>query len=113
MYFQMQKKNNLGLNQYKVPHTQSGPTHGGFGEWQDISGGCSATCGGGTKTEERLCDTPAPANGGLNCTGDFTRVLECNNQSCPREYEKGTLSTEKCYTKNVFLNVKKGAHNFF
>ena len=66
-------------------HLYAGPTNGGFGTWQDTSGGCSVTCGGGTRTEERLCDTPAPANGGLNCTGDYVRQLECNNQSCPRE----------------------------
>ncbi len=81
------KKLKFQEKRYYICSIYTGPTNGGFGAWQDNSGGCSVTCGGGTRTEERLCDTPAPANGGLNCTGDFVRQLECNNQSCPRKYK--------------------------
>ena len=39
---------------------------GTWGTWT----ACSVTCGGGTRTRTKLCDSPAPANGGLDCTGD-------------------------------------------
>ena len=39
---------------------------GTWGTWTS----CSATCGGGTRTRTKLCDSPAPANGGMECSGD-------------------------------------------
>ena len=50
-----------------------------FGAWSE----CSADCGGGTKTKNRTCTNPAPANGGADCAGSATETQECNTQGCP------------------------------
>ena len=41
-------------------------------------GGCSRTCGGGTKTRTRPCLPP-----GSVCVGPSSEVVECNKQACP------------------------------
>ncbi len=55
---------------------------GDWGSWSSFSD-CSVTCGGGNKTQTRKCDSPAPSNGGANCTGPDTNTISCNNQECP------------------------------
>ena len=47
------------------------------GGWSQF-GACSKACGGGTHS--RACSSPAPANGGKDCTGDATKA--CNMQAC-------------------------------
>ena len=41
---------------------------GSWGLW--VESDCSVTCGGGVANRSRLCDDPAPANGGQDCPGD-------------------------------------------
>ena len=59
--------------------------HGGWSDWSEWTR-CSVTCGGGIKNSTRLCDNPAPAYGGNNCTGDKTKLELCNNEPCPGSY---------------------------
>ena len=47
------------------------------GGWSQF-GACSKACGGGTHS--RACSSPAPANGGKDCTGDAMKA--CNAQAC-------------------------------
>ncbi|KAK7475613.1 hypothetical protein BaRGS_00033162, partial [Batillaria attramentaria] len=56
--------------------------HGGFGQWSSWTV-CSASCGGGFKSRQRLCDGPSPAHGGNPCVGDFKETVECNTGECP------------------------------
>ncbi|XP_036351171.2 hemicentin-1 [Ochotona princeps] len=58
------------------------PVDGSWGHWHRWSQ-CSASCGGGEKTRRRLCDSPAPSQGGRSCAGDATQVSRCNSQACP------------------------------
>ncbi|KAM4812745.1 hemicentin-1 [Urocitellus parryii] len=58
------------------------PVDGNWGNWQSWSH-CSASCGGGEKTRNRLCDSPMPSKGGRSCPGDATQVSRCNTQACP------------------------------
>ncbi|CAH1773733.1 unnamed protein product [Owenia fusiformis] len=59
------------------------PVNGGVGQWSDW-GECSTTCGDGEKTRTRACDSPAPANGGANCSpDDLIEILICNVVECP------------------------------
>ena len=53
------------------------PVHGGWSEFREWST-CSAKCGGGTKTRNRSCTNPAPANGGADCEGESTETHSCN-----------------------------------
>ena len=48
---------------------------------------CSKTCGDGEKTRRRVCNNPAPANGGRNCTGENLNTVPCNMQHCPGKIE--------------------------
>ena len=55
---------------------------GGFTSWSDWSC-CSRSCGNGTKVRYRSCTNPAPANGGLECTGERNQTESCLGTSCP------------------------------
>ncbi|XP_075038771.1 hemicentin-1 [Mixophyes fleayi] len=56
--------------------------HGGFSEWLPWQS-CSVTCGQGVQKRMRLCDNPAPANGGLYCQGEESETRMCQNKHCP------------------------------
>ena len=56
--------------------------HGKWSLWGGWST-CSETCGAGTQTRERTCDSPNPKNGGSDCAGDATGVQQCNLKECP------------------------------
>jgi len=60
------------------------PVNGGWGAWGNWSN-CSATCGDGTQIRSKPCDTPAPAYGGKNCSGNGTESRSCNLKPCCKE----------------------------
>lgn len=70
------------------------PVDGVWCEWSE----CSAQCDGGTQTRECAC--PAPANGGIDCSGPSSQ--SCNEQSCGPVcgdgYCAGRLEGEDCLT---------------
>ncbi|XP_057305398.1 coadhesin-like [Hydractinia symbiolongicarpus] len=55
--------------------------HGNWGGWSSYSA-CPVTCGGGIRTRTRLCNNPAPANGGNICIGSSTQQLNCSTSPC-------------------------------
>ncbi|OWF34851.1 Hemicentin-1 [Mizuhopecten yessoensis] len=61
-------------------NTHNCPVDGLFNEWNEW-GDCSETCGDGLRLRERTCD--GPYNGGLNCSGEWTDVGDCNLRPCP------------------------------
>ena len=66
------------------------PVDGGWGTWGSY-GACSKTCGGGTQTRHRACDTPAPAHGGHACHGTSTYTQTCQSGACPGVYSMKRL----------------------
>ncbi|KAL3870965.1 hypothetical protein ACJMK2_038990, partial [Sinanodonta woodiana] len=44
---------------------------------------CSQTCGGGSRSRSRQCNSPAPGDYGLNCTGPDHETDNCNKEECP------------------------------
>lgn len=55
---------------------------GSWGEWGEWSS-CSVTCGNGTQQRWRVCNDPAPDNGGLECPDNSTDSIPCIQDSCP------------------------------
>jgi hypothetical protein len=66
-----------------------------WGSW--TNGICSVSCEGeGQQTRTRICDNPAPANGGAQCTGSPNEVVSCNNGACPIDGEWGSWTSGTC-----------------
>lgn len=63
-------------------NTQACAVDGSWGTWGPWAL-CSKTCGGGKQHRERKCDSPAPAHGGTNCTGNIMQLDDCNTILCP------------------------------
>ncbi|WAR11228.1 ECT-like protein [Mya arenaria] len=55
---------------------------GNWAAWSHWSP-CDVTCGNGSNTRTRTCTDPAPANGGLNCTGADKQNRDCMLDKCP------------------------------
>ena len=66
------------------PPGPTGPVgvDGSWGSWKPWNGKCSRSCGGGTETWWRECDSPAPAHGGKSCPGSASEKRSCNTQPC-------------------------------
>jgi len=56
--------------------------NGNWGSWTSWSS-CSATCGGGVRTRQRLCDNPPPSGSGINCLGVGLDEQSCGDTACP------------------------------
>lgn len=54
---------------------------GSWSTWQSWSL-CSTKCGGGTRSRRRVCDKPAPKNGGAFCKGKSSDAESCNTDAC-------------------------------
>ncbi|XP_041365652.1 coadhesin-like [Gigantopelta aegis] len=73
------------------------PGNGAWGAWGDKKfGSCSVTCGAGTRTttRTRLCDNPAPSNGGDDCPGSGKEETSdiCKLKDCPGNLFIGCFS---------------------
>ena len=66
--------------------------NGGWGEYRGWSE-CTRKCGGGMRSRVRVCDNPAPANGGAACKGVAMETETCNKQPCDGKFIK--FSCEK------------------
>ena len=57
------------------------------GQWSEWSGwsACSAACGPGISTRDRLCGEPVPAAGGRDCAGVGSEVHYCFQRPCTVE----------------------------
>ena len=44
------------------------------------------TCGSGTMTRRRSCDSPSPVYGGSNCTGVSVETVTCKFDDCIGKY---------------------------
>ena len=56
--------------------------NGGWSNWMPYTK-CSKSCGSGSQVSTRTCDNPAPAHGGMECSGLAERTRECNTNPCP------------------------------
>ncbi|XP_078700026.1 uncharacterized protein LOC144926865 [Branchiostoma floridae x Branchiostoma belcheri] len=58
------------------------PVNGSWSPW-GLWSSCDVTCGDGLQMRNRSCDSPAPANGGLYCSGNDTDFQLCTTAPCP------------------------------
>ena len=58
------------------------PVDGAWGDWGEW-GACSVTCGSGSASRLRSCDSPSPGNGGDSCPGDSSQDKLCTEGGCP------------------------------
>jgi len=72
---------------------------GQWGSWGSWSS-CTKTCGPGSRSRTRRCDSPAPANGGNKCRGDRSQSGGCSNSPCQRE-----LQTVTCPGRSIANRV--------
>ena len=54
---------------------------GGWSPWKEVAP-CNATCGGGMRQLMRMCNNPAPANGGRDCEGKSNKTDICAECLC-------------------------------
>ncbi|VDI02328.1 Hypothetical predicted protein [Mytilus galloprovincialis] len=79
---------------------------GGWSDWENST--CSVTCGDGTVTMIRECNTPVPSGGGNNCSGKSINTDSCNLGECPvdggwSDWENSTCSVT-CGDGTVNMN---------
>ncbi|XP_052264383.1 coadhesin-like isoform X5 [Dreissena polymorpha] len=60
---------------------EHGCTNGGWSAWANWSS-CTATCGGGLRTRDRMCNNPVPSYLGRYCDGPSQNTDLCNNVPC-------------------------------
>ncbi|CAG2198637.1 Hemicentin-1,Coadhesin,Thrombospondin-2,Thrombospondin-1,Mucin-like protein,Adhesion G protein-coupled receptor B1 [Mytilus edulis] len=82
------------------------PVDGGWSDWENST--CSVTCGDGTVTMNRECNTPVPSGGGNNCSGKSINTDSCNLGECPvdggwSDWENSTCSVT-CGDGTVNMN---------
>ena len=64
---------------------------GKWSAWETWSP-CTKTCGNGKRNRVRLCNNPAPANGGKTCEGKEENSEACLVRQCPGKSNFHTLS---------------------
>ena len=77
---------------------------GDFGAWDD----CPVSCGGAEHSRYRVCDSPAPAHGGDDCTVDGstdTETEKCNENPCPSKLRKFKCFYDECMSLIYFYIV--------
>lgn len=61
------------------------PMNGHWSAWGSW-GSCSKNCDEGTRTRKRLCNNPAPANGGSNCPLSNSETKICRIKKCSQKW---------------------------
>ncbi|XP_053374497.1 thrombospondin-1-like [Mercenaria mercenaria] len=71
-------------------------TPGSWGSWTSWSS-CDVTCGSGTQTRHRECNSPPPSDPRLYCAGNNTETRSCQEKLCQEPL--------KCYACSIGWNV--------
>jgi hypothetical protein len=94
---------NLPLEQTLLCNKQPCPIDGKLTDWVD-AGECSATCGGGVKTQTRKCIQPE--HGGKSCPDlSMEQEITCNEHECP------LIKPDPEFSGAMVANIEKGFKN--
>jgi len=70
------------------------PVDGAWSAWGNWTA-CSKTCSKGVQHRRRLCNSPAPSNGGHMCLGPANQSLSCNQGDCPGKLRRPFVICKK------------------
>ena len=68
-------------NNVKVTACGQCPVDGQWGVWSEPTS-CSSSCGQGSRSWTRRCDSPPASDGGLTCSGSSRKYEVCNGTRC-------------------------------
>lgn len=80
--------------------SQSIRIDGGWGQWGAWAS-CTTTCGLGTQSRKRSCDSPYPLNGGSFCSGS-----QYENRICNFDVNCSTQPTSTTSTTSTIVTTK-------
>jgi len=89
--------------------TKPCPVNGGWSKW-NAWGSCSKSCGGGQQMRMRSCTEPAPAHGGIKCSGKDSENRSCNTKKCPDLNCKNKVNTQSCEYYKSFKYCTMESH---
>ncbi|KAJ8319985.1 hypothetical protein KUTeg_001572 [Tegillarca granosa] len=87
------------------------PIDGGLSRWSEWTE-CSQTCGLGTKSRQRSCDSPTPQYGGRDCYGATVETTECQLEPCQGTNKLYNRKSERLHC-NEFLFIMLKLFNKF
>uniref|UniRef100_A0A8D3DG40 ADAM metallopeptidase with thrombospondin type 1 motif, 3 n=1 Tax=Scophthalmus maximus TaxID=52904 RepID=A0A8D3DG40_SCOMX len=82
---------------------------GAWGSWSKY-GSCSRSCGTGVRFRTRLCNNPAPSNGGQDCPGVNYEYQLCNTDDCPKHFED--FRAQQCQLRNSHFEFQSARHHW-
>ncbi|XP_060607311.1 thrombospondin-1-like [Ruditapes philippinarum] len=87
---------------YSGSFCEISPLDGGWSEWAVSE--CSKSCGTGSLTRTRQCNSPVPDTHGADCVGDVTETIACNTDACPvcEQLMSASGSLFNCSTNGTF-----------
>ena len=88
---------------------------GGYSEWS-VWSLCSTTCGAGVKVRSRVCNSPVPTRGAIDCNrlGSPYETYECNEGECPKgTYEINFFFQQLSHCIWILKLVRLAASFFF
>ena len=72
---------NYQINYNFLIYLQTAPVDGHWNRWGSWNE-CSVTCNKGVQVRTRICNDPAPKNGGKLCVGSNKDKQTCKKKSC-------------------------------
>ncbi|KAG7490579.1 A disintegrin and metalloproteinase with thrombospondin motifs 3 [Solea senegalensis] len=92
---------------WKIPNQVK--QDGAWGSWSKY-GSCSRSCGTGVRFRTRLCNNPAPSNGGQDCPGVNYEYQLCNTDDCPKHFED--FRAQQCQLRNSHFEFQNAKHHW-
>eukprot|EP00111_Clytia_hemisphaerica_P024359 TCONS_00071884-protein len=101
------------LTQVEECNTQNCPINGAWGGWSEFSQ-CSKSCGMGSQSRSRKCNSPKEQFGGKKCVGKHTETQSCMPQMCVKGKSDVRICEDKAETlscpANWSVQIQSGSY---